>query len=252
MRIVRFLHKKQVYWGRLEGETIVFLAGEQDRRQRFSPKKVLFDDVRLLAPVAPSKVVCVGLNYKGHAVELRMPVPAAPLIFIKPSTSVIGPGEKIIYPAGVGRLDYEAELAVVIAKTAKNVPFAKVGEYVLGYTCLNDVTARDLQKNDGQWTRAKSFDTFCPLGPWIETELDTTNLEVRSLLNGKVCQDDRTSGFIFTPDALVVFISGVMTLLPGDVIATGTPMGVGPMLPGDTIEVDIEGIGKLTNKVEKP
>jgi len=179
-----------------------------------------------------------------------MDIPSEPVIFIKPSTAVIGPGEAIIYPRSAARVDYEAELGVVIKKKARNVPAGNAAEYIEGYTCFNDVTARDLQKKDVQWSRAKSFDTFAPIGPCVKTDIDPSRLRIRSYLNGELKQDSNTSDFIFDVPRLVDFISGVMTLLPGDVIATGTPSGVGPMGPGDEITVEIEGIGRLTNRVE--
>lgn len=195
----------------------------------------------------PSKIVLVGLNYRGHARELKMKVPEEPVIFLKPPTTLIGNKGTIIYPGGVTRLDYEAELALIIKKKARNVPVKDSSKYILGFTCLNDVTARDLQKKDGQWSRAKSFDTFCPIGPVIRTGIDTSNLKVCSYLNGCLKQNSTTRNFIFSPGYLLSFISKVMTLLPGDIISTGTPANVGPMKRGDKIEIDIEGIGKLIN-----
>ncbi|MDL2234830.1 fumarylacetoacetate hydrolase family protein [Christensenellaceae bacterium OttesenSCG-928-L17] len=207
------------------------------------------DQARLLAPILPSKVVCVGKNYLDHAKELASEAPAEPLIFLKPSTSVIGPGDEIVCPPDCRRLDYEAELAVVIGKRCKNVPLGGYRDVVLGYTCLNDVTARDLQKKDGQWTRSKSFDTFCPIGPWIETQLDAFYVDVIARLNGEVKQKANTSIMIHNIDTLVYYASRIMTLLPGDIIATGTPAGIGPMQAGDTIEVEIPGIGVLCNRI---
>lgn len=205
--------------------------------------------MRILSPVQPSKIILVGLNYRDHARELHLVIPKEPVIFLKPPTAVIANAENIIYPLGVKRLDYEAELALVIKKKARNIPAERVKNYILGYTCLNDVTARDLQKKDGQWTRAKSFDTFCPIGPWIETKLDPSNLRIKCRLNNKLKQDSSTANFIFPVEHLVSYISRIMTLFPGDIISTGTPVGVGPMLPGDRVEVEIEGIGKLFNQV---
>jgi 2-keto-4-pentenoate hydratase/2-oxohepta-3-ene-1,7-dioic acid hydratase in catechol pathway len=207
-------------------------------------------EARLLAPCEPSKIVAVGLNYRDHAEELNMKLPEDPLLFLKPSSSVIGPGDTIIMPRQSARVDYEAELAIVIGIEAKGVSEKDAGKFILGYTCLNDVTARDLQNKDGQWTRAKGFDTFCPLGPWIETELDPFDLKIDLLLNGQSKQSSRTSNMIFNPFKLVEFISGVMTLFPGDVIATGTTSGIGPMCDGDTVEVRIESLGSLVNRVE--
>ncbi len=207
--------------------------------------------VRLLAPLEPSKVVAVGLNYRDHAQELGQALPEEPLLFLKPSTTVIGPGDPIRIPPQSSRVDYEAELAIVIGKTAKGVTAAQAKDHILGFTCLNDVTARDLQVKDGQWTRAKSFDTFCPLGPWVETDLNPADLRVELFVNGELKQQSRTSNLIFDPWQLVEFISDIMTLWPGDVIATGTPSGIGPLNPGDLVEVCIEGIGRLVNPVER-
>ncbi len=197
----------------------------------------------------PTKVVLVGLNYKDHAKELQMPLPDEPILFLKPPTSVIGPEEYIVYPSQSVRVDYEAELAVVIKDTCKNIEPDAVMEFVEGFTCLNDVTARDLQKKDVQWTRAKSFDTFCPVGPRIVSDIDPNNVKIQSFLNGELKQDSNTSNFIFTTEELVSFTSKVMTLLPGDIIATGTPSGIGAMQRGDTVEIKIEGIGTLRNYV---
>lgn len=197
----------------------------------------------------PSKVICLGLNYRAHAVEFKMDIPEVPILFMKPSTSVIFDGADIIYPAGATRVDYEAELAVVIGQTAKNVNAADALNYVRGYTCLNDVTERHMQGRDGQWTRAKGFDTFCPIGPVITDEIDPSDLIIRSFVNGELKQDSRTSDLIFDVKKIIEFITSVMTLNPGDVIATGTPSGVGPLKPGDEVVVEIEGIGRLVNKV---
>jgi len=204
-----------------------------------------------IAPSAPSKIIAVGLNYIDHANELKMELPKEPLIFIKPATSIIGHLDKIIYPESVKRLDYEAELAIVIKRICKDVPEKTAGDYILGYTCLNDVTARDLQKRDGQWTRAKSFDTFCPVGPHIATDIDPGDLKIDLYLNKKIKQSSSTKNLIFKPHHLVSFISKVCTLMPGDLIATGTPHGVGSMDVGDEVEVRIEGIGRLINKVSR-
>jgi 2-keto-4-pentenoate hydratase/2-oxohepta-3-ene-1,7-dioic acid hydratase in catechol pathway len=207
-------------------------------------------DVRLLAPVIPrSKVACVGRNYAAHAAELGNDVPVEPLIFLKPNTSVIGPFEPVVYPSQSSDVHYEGELAVVIGRICRDVPLDRVKDVIFGFTIGNDVTARDLQARDGQWTRAKGFDSFCPLGPWIETQYDPTDVEVRTELNGDVKQLSRTSLMMFDVPAIVAYITSFMTLLPGDVILTGTPAGVGPMLPGDDVSVSIEGIGTLTNKV---
>jgi 2-keto-4-pentenoate hydratase/2-oxohepta-3-ene-1,7-dioic acid hydratase in catechol pathway len=207
-------------------------------------------DVRLLAPVLPrSKVVGIGRNYAAHAAELGHDLPSEPLMFLKPNTSVVGPGDPVFYPAQTRDLHYEGELAVVIGRICRDVAPERVAEVVYGYTVGNDVTARDLQTSDVQFTRAKGFDSFCPLGPWIETELDTSDLRVQTHLNGDLKQDGSTADMIFDVATLVAHVSSVMTLLPGDVILTGTPEGVGPMNPGDEVDVTISGIGALTNKV---
>lgn len=207
--------------------------------------------VAILPPCMPSKIVGVGLNYKDHAEEMKKPIPDEPLIFLKPPTSVIGHGDVIIYPDHMSsRVDYEGELAVVIGKRAKWIREADWKEYVLGYTCINDVTARDLQAKDVQYTRAKGFDTFTPLGPLIETDLDPSDLEIKTTVGGELKQYSRTSQMIFPVPRLIAFISRVMTLLPGDIIATGTPAGIGPLKRGDTVEVEIEGIGVLRNRVK--
>ena len=200
----------------------------------------------------PSKIIAIGLNYYDHARELKMPVPDHPIMFIKPSTSVIKNGQPIIYPRQSKNVHYEGELAVVIGRKARNVSKSGAGKYINGFTCANDVTARDLQNIDGQWTRAKSFDTFCPLGPKVVKDIDPMNLKIQTRVNGKIKQDSNTKNMIFDVYELVSFVSSVMTLLPGDVIITGTPPGVGPLSVGDTVEVEIEGIGILKNKVVKP
>ncbi len=195
------------------------------------------------------KLVCVGLNYRDHARELGMAIPAEPVIFLKPETALIGPEEPIVYPAMSRRVDYEAELAVVIGREARNVTAAEAGRYVAGYTCFNDVTARDLQQRDVQWTRAKSFDTFAPLGEEVVGGVDPGDLLVECYVNGERRQSSSTRNFIFPVPELVSFVSRIMTLHPGDVIATGTPPGVGPLRPGDVVEVVIEGVGRLRNPV---
>jgi 2-keto-4-pentenoate hydratase/2-oxohepta-3-ene-1,7-dioic acid hydratase in catechol pathway len=243
MRLVRFQAGDKTLTGRIEGKRVLPVDGETFARE------YLLEEVRLLAPCSPSKVVAVGLNYRDHAEEMKLTLPDEPLLFLKPSTSVIGSGDPIILPPQSQRVDYEAELAVVIAKTARNVSYEKARDYVLGYTCLNDVTARDLQQKDGQWTRAKGFDTFCPVGPWIETDIDPSDLAISLVLNSEVKQQSRTSNLIFDTFRLVEFISHIMTLMPGDVIATGTTSGIGPMKQGDTVEVRVDGIGSLINPV---
>ncbi|MBI2213767.1 MAG: fumarylacetoacetate hydrolase family protein [Acidobacteria bacterium] len=212
---------------------------------------VPLDEALLIAPVTPGKIVAVGRNYADHAKELGNDVPAEPILFLKPPSALNSPGGAIDMPAVSSRVDFEGELAIVIGRRAKNVDPAGWREYVFGFTCANDVTARDLQKRDVQFTRGKGFDTFCPLGPWIETELDPSDLAIRTRVNGETRQDARTSMMIFSPAALVAFVSGIMTLEPGDVILTGTPAGVGPLAAGDTVEVEIEGIGTLRNYTRK-
>ncbi|HET7328793.1 MAG TPA: fumarylacetoacetate hydrolase family protein [Nocardioidaceae bacterium] len=213
-------------------------------------RRAALDNVRLLAPVIPrSKVVAVGRNYADHAAELGNDVPAEPLLFLKPNTSVIGPGDPIAYPRQSSDVQFEGELAVVIGRICRDVPADKAQEVIYGYTIGNDVTARDLQRKDGQFTRAKGFDSFCPLGPWIVTDLDVRDLAVTTELNDEVKQSGRTSQLVFDVPTLIAYITSVMTLLPGDVVLTGTPAGVGPMQPGDEVTVTVEGIGTLDNKV---
>ena len=254
MRIARFSADDGVAYGVVDGEpgaeTVTRIAGLPfgDIQLTGQPRPLV--DVRLVAPVLPSKIVAVGRNYADHAAELGNDVPAEPLIFLKPSTSVIGQNEPIMYPGELsGRVDYEGELAVIIGRVCRQLPAERAAEVIFGYTCANDVTARDLQKSDPQWTRGKGFDTFCPLGPWITTELDTSDLAISTTLSGEVKQSARTSQFIFGIPHLISYITQVMTLLPGDVILTGTPAGVGPMQVGDQVTVSVDGIGTLTNRV---
>ncbi|AFC99769.1 fumarylacetoacetate hydrolase family protein [Methanocella conradii HZ254] len=238
--IGRFRHNHRVFTGEvIEGKVHSMLGG----------REYDMSEVKVLPPCTPTKIVCVGCNYVEHAKELNERIPDEPILFIKPPSSVLASGESIIYPEQAKRVDYEAELAVVIGKRTKNVKADKAKSHILGYTCFNDVTARDLQRKDVQWTRAKSFDTFSPIGPFIQTEVDPTNLNIKARLNGAVKQDSNTSDMIFNVYKLVEFVSSVMTLEMGDVIATGTPPGVGPMKRGDTIEVEIDNIGVLANKV---
>ncbi len=207
-------------------------------------------DVRLLAPVIPrSKVVGVGRNYAAHAAELGHEVPGEPLVFMKPNTSVVGPFDPIVYPRESSEVHFEGELAVVIGRICRDVPAERAREVVFGYTVANDVTARDLQNKDGQWTRAKGYDSFCPLGPWVETDLDPSDVLVTTTLNGELRQSSSTTLMLHDVPAVIAYITSFMTLLPGDVIATGTPAGVGPMTPGDEVSVSVEGIGTLTNRV---
>jgi len=249
MRLVRFQYQGRPARGLIDGGEVVELEGEGVDSPAGRTARHALSSVRLLPPCVPTKVVAVGLNYRDHACELGLPVPDEPIIFLKPPTTVIGPSDPIRYPAMSSQVDYEAELGVVIGKTAHACSPDAAAGHILGYTCANDVTARDLQKKDGQWTRAKSFDTFCPVGPWIETDLDPSDLLIESYLNGERRQASRTSQFLFNVTHLVSFISRIMTLYPGDLIITGTPSGIGPMQPGDEIEVRIEGIGSLVNTV---
>lgn len=249
MKIARFLYQKKIYWGRIEGESVKIIKNNPYAKIEFSKKRLGLDKIKLLPPAEPTKIILVGLNYRDHARELGMKVLDEPIIFLKPPSSLIAHRQNIVYPASSARLDYEAELALVIKKKGRGIPQNKAKDYILGYTCLNDVTARDLQKKDNQWTRAKSFDTFCPLGPYLETCLDDRNLKISSFVNAKLCQDSSTANFIFPVAYLISFISRVMTLYPGDIISTGTPYGVGEIKPGDKVEVEIEGIGRLSNKV---
>lgn len=268
MRIARFTTGEDPQYGVVTGDldehgepaedsVVVALAGDPlyvgikllEEQHRLA-------DVRLLAPVLPrSKVVGIGRNYAAHAAEMGSDVPDEPLMFLKPNTSVVGPGDQILYPAQTSNLHYEGELAVVIGRICRDVPADQATDVIHGYTIANDVTARDLQKGDVQFTRAKGFDTFCPLGPWIETDLDPDDFgkgrRVQTHLNGDLVQDGSTADLIFDVPALVAHVSSVMTLLPGDVILTGTPEGVGPMEVGDEVEVSIEGLGSLTNVVAR-
>jgi len=255
VRIARFTTGEDPRFGVVEGdpgaEVIAVVSGDPLYTPlQFTGEQVPLDETRLLAPVIPrSKVVGVGRNYADHAAELGNEVPAEPLLFLKPNTSVVGPDDPIVLPRQSQRVDYEGELAVVIGRLCKDVPRERVAEVILGYTCANDVTARDLQRSDGQWARAKGFDSFCPLGPYLVTALDVEDLRVTTRLDGETVQDGRTSDLVHKVADLVVHISAAFTLLPGDVILTGTPAGVGPLAAGRRVEVEIEGIGTLSNPV---
>ena len=258
MRIVRFSAPAELgvgadpLFGILnDQDSIVVLWGDPIYSGIVPQDKTLkLGDVKLLAPVIPrSKVVCIGKNYADHAAEMGSVVPTEPIIFIKPNTSVIGPNETIVWPNMSERVDHEVELAIVIGRICKEVPAAKAKDVIYGYTIANDVTARDLQKKDGQWSRAKGFDTFCPLGPWIETEFIPGDQKITATLNGEVKQSSVLSEMIFKIPQIIEFVTNVMTLLPGDVVLTGTPAGIGPMPAGASISVAIEGLGTLTNKV---
>ncbi|MFD9895817.1 fumarylacetoacetate hydrolase family protein [Amycolatopsis sp. NPDC059027] len=253
MRLARIAHPAGVAFASIEGDgddaQVLEIAEHPFGQPNFTGKRWPLADVRLLAPILPSKVIAVGRNYAKHAAELGNELPAAPMLFIKPSTTVIGPHAPIRRPADVGRVDFEGELAVVIGQPVKNVKAAQAKSVILGYTIANDVSARDLQKSDGQWGRAKGFDTFCPLGPWIETALDPEDLSLKAEVDGELKQDGRTSDLVHKIPDLIEFVSGVMTLLPGDIILTGTPEGVGPIVDGQQVSITIEGIGTLTNPV---
>ncbi len=236
------------------GEIIPVASGDGDDFRRYDPATGKTGEPvsikRFLAPVIPGKIVAVGLNYRDHALEMGLEMPREPILFMKPSTSVIGPSDEICYPSQSARVDYEAELAVVIGRECRAVKAADARGYILGYTCFNDVTARDLQARDSQWTRAKSFDTFAPIGPWIVTDIDDPHtLDVRAFLNGEMKQSSNTANLIFNVYDLIEFISHIMTLKTGDVIATGTPSGIGPMEPGDEVAIEIQGIGILKNRL---
>ena len=254
MRIARFSPPKGVsaspLFGVVSGNEIEVLSGDPLYSGIIrTGEKLALDSVKLLAPVIPrSKVVCVGKNYADHAKEMDSVVPEQPVIFIKPNTSVIGPDDAIVWPSMSKKVDHEAELAIVIGKICKDVPKERVQDVIFGYTIGNDVTARDLQKVDGQWSRAKGFDTFCPLGPWIETDIDPSDLAISAEVDGQMRQSDRTSSMIFDIPTIIHFITQVYTLLPGDVILTGTPAGVGVIPVGSTVSISIEGIGTLSNR----
>jgi len=236
-------------YGALEGDTLVPLGAAPwyDAQQNGEPRAL--DSVKLLAPLQPSKIVCIGLNYHAHvaASQSANEAPEYPLIFLKPPSAIIGPGDKIVHPPQSERVDYEAELGVVIGRTARHVTREEADDYIFGFTCVNDVTARDLQKKDGQWSRAKGFDTFCPVGPWIVEALNYRDVLVEGIHNGEIKQAGRTSLMIFDIPFLVSYISSVMTLYPGDLISTGTTSGIAPMKRGDRIVVRVEGIGSLEN-----
>ena len=258
MRIARFSSEGTVSFGVVEGDaarpetlTLHVLSGHPFGELQPTGQVLPVKDVRLLPPMLPNKIVAVGRNYAEHAAELGHEVPAVPLTFFKPSTAVIGPTENIAYPPFSSDVQYEAELAVVIGRMCREVPLERVPEVVFGYTCANDVTARDVQQREGQWARAKGFDTSCPLGPWIETDLDPADLAITCTVNGELRQAGRTSQMVRSVAELIVHITEAMTLLPGDVVLTGTPAGVGPLNVGDEVAVSIEGIGTLSNRVIK-
>jgi 2-keto-4-pentenoate hydratase/2-oxohepta-3-ene-1,7-dioic acid hydratase in catechol pathway len=249
MKIVRFKSAKDQGYGVLDGSKIKCIEGRPYDSINYSGKEVDLAEAKLLAPSEPEKIIAVGLNYLSHAIEIKMEIPEVPLLFFKPVSSIIGPGEFIVRPRQSEQVEYEAELAAVIKKEGKFIPEENAADYILGYTCLNDVTARDLQFKESQWARSKGFDTFCPFGPWIETQYDYRGKQIKAILNEKVKQDANTDDFINSVEMLVSYISTIMTLKPGDVISTGTAGGIGPMVDGDIIRVEIEGIGVLENGV---
>jgi 2-keto-4-pentenoate hydratase/2-oxohepta-3-ene-1,7-dioic acid hydratase in catechol pathway len=255
LKIVRFASSGKIKYGVWEGETIQGYRGDPFcTSEKFSPDKTAYkiNEVKLLAPCEPSKIVCLGLNYRSHIQETGFQEPDEPLMFLKPSTSVIGPEDYVVLPsfAVKSRIDYEGEVGVVIGKEAKDVAEKDALEYILGYTCVNDVSARYYQKKDVQWTRAKGFDTFCPIGPCIANLENPDKIELQTIVNGQTRQSSDTSYLIFSIRKLVSFISGVMTLLPGDVISTGTPEGIGPLQAGDVVEITVEGVGTLKHFVK--
>ncbi|MFC1478394.1 fumarylacetoacetate hydrolase family protein [Candidatus Margulisiibacteriota bacterium] len=250
VEFVRYKKHNEVRYGAVRNGNVLEIRGDIFGKYDISSVEHSRDTLEILPPVSPTKVIAVGLNYLDHAQELDMGVPTEPLIFLKPSSSVISHDETIILPKSSERVDFEAELGIVIKKTAKNVSIKQAPDYILGYTCANDVTARDFQKNDGQWTRAKSFDTFCPIGPSIVSGIDTHGLVIQGILNGEVIQDSNTRKMIFKTDELVSYVSRVMTLYPGDVIITGTPPGVDQLQDGDVIEIKIDQVGTLRNFVK--
>jgi 2-keto-4-pentenoate hydratase/2-oxohepta-3-ene-1,7-dioic acid hydratase in catechol pathway len=259
VRIARFTIADQIAYGRVDGDpddpasvTVTAIDGHP-----FAPFEVTnavfpLADVRLLPPVLPSKVVGIGKNYAEHAREMGGEPPATPVMFLKPSTSVVGPGESVVLPPQSSQVEFEGEIAVVIGRLCRDVPTERAADVVLGYTCADDVTARDLQRSDGQWSRAKGFDTFCPLGPWIATDVNADALAVRTLVNGQLRQSGSARDMVHPVADLVAFVSSAMTLLPGDVILTGTPAGVGPLADGDEVTVSVAGVGDLVHRVAAP
>jgi 2-keto-4-pentenoate hydratase/2-oxohepta-3-ene-1,7-dioic acid hydratase in catechol pathway len=248
MRVVRLFHEQDVRYGLADESTVTLISDEPFAA--WEPEGIVpLPHAQLLAPTVPTKIVCAGLNYRAHATEMGHDLPDEPVIFLKPPTSVTGHGAEIRIPEGVETVDYEAELALVIGRRTHNVTPEQARTCVLGCTCANDVTSRAHQRKDGQWTRAKGFDSFCPLGPWVETDIDPCDTTLESYVNGELRQSTSTSDMIFDPYELVSFVSRVMTLLPGDVVLTGTPSGVGPMRAGDVVEIKVGGIGSLVNRV---
>ena len=248
MRVVRVFTGEDVRYGLADAASITLISDEPFAAWE-TEDVIPMVGAHLLPPAMPTKIVCVGINYRTHALEMGHELPVEPLIFLKPPTAMNAPDGEIHLPPGVGRIDYEGELAVVMGRRAHRISADEAAAHILGYTCANDVTARDLQKRDGQWARAKGFDGFCPLGPWVETDVDPSDLGIETRVNGELRQSSRTSDMIFDVPTLVSFISHVMTLLPGDIVLTGTPSGIGELHAGDVVEVRIEGIGSLNSKV---
>ena len=249
MRVGRVETKEGIFYAEFSDDTARLLEKEPFEEIARTGKSVPLSECRLLAPSTPRDIIAVGLNYRKHAEEIDMGLKQEPLLFSKLLSSVLKPGETIVKPKMSQRLDYEAELAFVIGKKCRNIKKEDAADYIFGYTCLNDVTARDLQETGGQWERCKGFDTFCPFGPWVETELDPSAVRVRAVLNGKTVQDGNTKDFIFDVPTLLEYISAFKTLYPGDVITTGTPGGIGPMQPGDEIKIVVDGVGELVNAI---
>lgn len=251
MQIIRFSqNREEPKYGWILNEKVGLLSNPPFGPFRRLDAAIPLTNVRLHAPVIPGKVIAVGRNYPDHAKEHGEEIPETPLIFFKPPSSVIGTDERILLPPQSKRIEFEAELAVVIRRTGRWIDITQIEDFILGYTIANDVTARDLQRSDGQWTRAKGFDTFCPLGPWIETEIDVADILITNRVNSEIRQMSSTREMVFNIPQLIVYISSIMTLLPGDVILTGTPAGVGKLEEGDVVEIEIEGIGKLRNIAE--
>ena len=249
MRYVRVATEFGPRWGVVENDLVLTLKQAPYDVIEHDGGSIALSECKLLAPCEPTKIICVGKNYVEHAREMGSEPPGFPVLFMKGQNTVNHPGGEVHAPNFVKRLDYEGELAVVIRCRAKSVKASDFADYVLGYTCLNDVTARDIQRHDGQWTRGKSMDGFCPIGPWLVDDVDPTKLKLETRLNGKTVQQGDTADFITPVGELVEFITAAMTLEPGDVIATGTPAGIGPMVPGDVVEVEIQGIGTLKNEI---
>lgn len=249
MRYVRIEGPEGPCWGVLKGEEVFTLSKPPYDGVDYDGGKLPLSQCKLLAPCSPTKIVCVGKNYVEHAKEMGAEPPGFPVLFLKGINALNGQEGAVHAPSFVKRLDYEGELAIVIRRTAKDVKAKDFADYVFGYTCLNDVTARDVQQHDGQWTRGKSMDGFCPVGPWVVDDVDPVALKLETRLNGKSVQQGNTADFITPIPQLIEFITASMTLEPGDVVATGTPVGIGPMIPGDVVEVDIEGIGVLKNQI---